>query len=138
MHASALETGEDAINFSISHNANPDLKWEENREINIGLDYALLNNRIQGSIEYYIKSTYDLLASYAVPVPPNALPNTWANAGQIDNKGFEFSIEGFAIDKSNFKWRTIINFATNKQKLVNYLVMGFSGPNGDKKTMVKW
>ncbi|HBI80795.1 MAG TPA: hypothetical protein DDY04_02325 [Bacteroidales bacterium] len=130
-----FETGEDAINFSISHNANPDLKWEENREINIGLDYALLNNRIQGSIEYYIKSTYDLLASYAVPVPPNALPNTWANAGQIDNKGFEFSIEGFAIDKSNFKWRTIINFATNKQKLVKLSGDGFFWSEGDKKRL---
>lgn len=130
-----FETGEDAINFSISHNANPDLKWEENREINIGIDYALLNNRVQGSIEYYVKSTYDLLANYAVPVPPNALPNTWANVGQIDNKGFEFSVEGFVIDKSRFKWRTIVNYATNKQKLVKLSGNGYSWSEGDKKRL---
>lgn len=130
-----FETGEDAINFSISHNANPNLKWEENSELNIGLDYAILNNRIQGSMEYYVKSTYDLIANYSVPVPPNALPNTWANAGQVDNKGFEFSAEGFVIDKSRFKWRTILNYATNRQKLVKLSGDGFSWSEGDKKRL---
>jgi iron complex outermembrane receptor protein len=113
-----FETGEDAINFSISHNANPDLKWEENSELNIGLEYGILNNRIQGSIDYYLKSTYDLLAPYSVPVPPNPLETTWANVGQIDNRGLEINIQGFVIDKKEFKWKTITNFATNKQKLV--------------------
>lgn len=130
-----FETGEDAINFSLSHNANPDLKWEENSELNIGLDYAILNNRIQGSIEYYIKSTYDLLAEYSVPVPPNISPVTWANAGQIDNKGFELNIQGFAIDKRDFKWKTIVNFSTNKQKLVSLSGNGFTWSESNKKKL---
>ncbi|QKG79863.1 SusC/RagA family TonB-linked outer membrane protein [Tenuifilum thalassicum] len=130
-----FETGEDAINFAISHNANPDLKWEENSELNIGLDYSILKNRIQGSIEYYVKSTYDLLAPYSVPVPPNALPTTWANVGQIDNKGLEINVTGYAIDNKDFKWRTIVNFATNKQKLVKLSNDEYSWSEGDKKRL---
>jgi len=130
-----FETGEDAINFAISHNANPDLKWEENSELNIGLDYSILKNRIQGSFEYYIKSTYDLLAPYAVPVPPNALPTTWANVGQIDNKGFEANITGYAIDNKNFKWRTIVNLSTNHQKLVSLSNDQYSWSEADKKRL---
>lgn len=114
-----FETGENSINFGASHNANPDLKWEENREYNIGLDFATLSNRIQGSIEYYNKQTSDLIAQYSVPVPPNATSTTWANAGQIDNQGIEISVEGFVMDKKDFKWRTQLNFAHNKQKLVS-------------------
>lgn len=114
-----FETGESSINFTTSWNANPDLKWEENTEYNIGLDFAVLDNRIQGSIEYYNKNTTDLIAQYSVPVPPNISSTTWANAGEIDNKGFEISVEGFAIDKKDFKWRTQLNFAMNKQELVS-------------------
>ncbi|MCB9002629.1 MAG: TonB-dependent receptor [Bacteroidales bacterium] len=130
-----FETGENGINFSISHNANPNLKWEENSELNIGLDYAVLNNRVQGSIEYYIKSTYDLIAEYAVSSPPNLVTNTWANAGQIDNKGLEISVEGFAIDNTNFKWKTMVNFARNRQKLVKLSGNGFSWSESDKKRL---
>lgn len=130
-----FETGEDAINFAISHNANPNLKWEENSELNIGLDYSILKNRIQGSIEYYIKSTYDLLAPYSVPVPPNALPTTWANVGQIDNKGLEINVTGYAIDNNNFKWRTIVNYAMNRQKLVKLSNDEYSWSEGDKKRL---
>lgn len=130
-----FETGEMAIRFPIPHNENPNLKWEENSELNIGIDYSILNNRIQGSMEYYIKSTYDLIAKYAVPVPPNSFPNTWANGGQVDNKGFEFSVEGFVIDKSKFKWRTIVNYATNRQKLVKLSGNGFDWSEEDKKRL---
>lgn len=130
-----FETGEDAINFAISHNANPNLKWEENSELNIGLDYSILKNRIQGSIEYYIKSTYDLLAPYSVPVPPNALPTTWANVGQIDNKGLEINVTGYAIDNNSFKWRTIVNYAMNRQKLVKLSNDEYSWSEGDKKRL---
>lgn len=114
-----FETGQTSINFSAANNANPNLKWEENREMNIGLDFAILSNRIQGSIELYNKQTVDLIAPYSVPVPPNLAETTYANAGRIDNRGIEVSVEGFVIDKQNFKWRTQVNFATNKQKLVS-------------------
>ncbi len=113
------ETGEDAINFEASHNSNPDLKWEQNAELNIGIDYGFAENRIVGSFEYYNKTTYDLLAEYSVPVPPNATSRTYANVGTIVNKGFELSIQAHIIDTKNFKWKSLYTFSKNDQSVVS-------------------
>ncbi len=113
------ETGENAISFEANHNANPDLKWEQNAELNVGLDFGLFSNRIQGSIEYYDKTTYDLLAEYSVPVPPNPVSRTYANVGVINNKGVELNIQAFVMDRRNFKWRTVFNFSRNRQHVVS-------------------
>ncbi len=112
------ETGENAINFQANHNANPDLKWETNAEFDLGLDFGFLDNRIQGSIDYYDKNTYDLLAEYSVPVPPNPVSRTFANVGQIRNRGFEFNIESYVVNHRRLRWRTIFNFSLNRQKVV--------------------
>jgi iron complex outermembrane receptor protein len=109
------ETGLPTIEFQLSHNANPDLKWEENREVNIGLDFGVLNNRVSGSFDFYDKMTYDLLAPYDVPVPPNALRTTWANVGTIRNRGVELQLQAFVMDDRAFKWKTIYTFSKNKQ-----------------------
>ncbi len=113
------ETGEDAISFEASHNANPNLKWEQNAELNIGLDYGILDNRIQGSFEYYNKTTFDLLAQYSVPVPPNPVSRTYANVGTIRNEGFEFNLQAFVINRKNLQWRTVFNFSRNRQRIVS-------------------
>lgn len=113
------ETGEDAIIFNVTHNPNPNLKWEENSEFNIGIDFGILNNRLSGSLELYDKRTYDLLAPFAVPVPPNIYSTTWANAGEINNKGIELNLQWFVIDHQNFDWKSTISFAKNIQKLVS-------------------
>ncbi len=109
------ETGLPTIEFQLSHNANPDLKWEENSEINIGIDFGVLNNRVSGSFDFYDKMTYDLLAPYNVPVPPNALSTTWANVGSIRNRGIELQLQAFVMDDRAFKWKTIYTFSKNKQ-----------------------
>jgi len=116
------ETGLDAINFEASHNANPNLKWEENSELNIGLDYGILKNKFTGSFEYYKKTTYDLLAEYTVPVPPNAVSRTYANGGTIENEGFEFNIQAYVLSKTNFDWKTLFTFSQNKQTVVSLSV----------------
>ena len=113
------ETGKDAINFEASHNSNPDLKWEQNAELNIGIDYGFAKNRIVGSFEYYNKTTYDLLAEYSVPVPPNATSRTYANVGTILNKGFELSIQAHIADTKNFKWKSLYTFSKNDQRVVS-------------------
>ncbi len=112
------ETGENAISFEANHNANPDLKWEQNAELNVGLDFGLFSNRIQGSIEYYNKTTYDLLAEYSVPVPPNPVSRTFANVGVINNHGVELNLQAFVLSKRNLKWRTVFNFSRNRQKVL--------------------
>jgi TonB-linked SusC/RagA family outer membrane protein len=113
------ETGEQIISFVGSHNPNPNLKWEENSELNVGLDFGVLNNRISGSFEYYRKTTYDLLAQYEVPVPPNKYRYTFANAGEIQNNGFEAFLQIYAIDKKNIDWKSTISYSTNKQEVVS-------------------
>lgn len=128
-----FETGESAVKFGKSNNDNPDLKWEENREINVGIDYGFLGNRISGSIEYYYKSTYDLLAEYSVPVPPNIVDKTWANAGEISNQGIEVNVNFSAVNKSNFTWKTSLVFARNKQKIISLSNENFEWTEADKK-----
>ncbi len=113
------ETGEDAISFEASHNSNPNLKWEQNAELNIGLDYGFFGNRIQGSFDYYNKTTFDLLAQYSVPVPPNPVSRTYANVGTIRNEGFELNLQAFVFNKRNFKWHTVLNFSRNRQHIVS-------------------
>ncbi len=112
------ETGEMAINFQPNHNANPDLKWEQNAELDLGIDYGLFSNKIQGSIDYYDKVTSNLLAEYSVPVPPNPVSRTFANVGVIRNRGIEFNLQAFVLDRKNLQWRTVLNFSRNRQKVV--------------------
>ncbi len=111
------ETGEDAIIFNVNHNPNPKLKWEENSELNIGIDFGFLNNRLSGSLEVYDKRTYDLLAPFAVQVPPNIWPTTWANAGEISNQGIELNLQWYMVNRGGFKWNTSVAFSKNIQKL---------------------
>ena len=108
------ETGQEIITFSPVHNANPDLKWEESAEINFGIDFAIFNNKISGSLEVYNKNTTDLLGAYAVSVPPNLARTTWANSGSIQNKGVELFVQAFVVAKKNLKWKTSFNVARNK------------------------
>ncbi len=111
------ETGEDAIIFNVNHNPNPNLKWEENSELNVGIDFGFLNNRINGSLELYDKRTYDLLAPFAVQVPPNIWPTTWGNAGEISNRGVELNLQWYMINTDRFKWNSNLAFSRNVQKL---------------------
>ncbi len=114
-----FETGEEAILFEFAHAANPDLKWEENREINIGLDFGLWQDKISGSFDFFKKNTYDLLGSYSVPVPPYPVGRIWANVGEIEVQGFEFNIQAYPVRTRNFDWRTFVVFSTYKQNVIS-------------------
>jgi len=113
------ETGQQVVTFEPAWNANPDLKWEETSEVNIGLDFAFFNSRISGSLEVYQKNTKDLLGRYSVPVPPNLARTTYANSGELENKGIELFLQAYAIEKTNFKWKTSFNISHNKSKMVD-------------------
>jgi TonB-linked SusC/RagA family outer membrane protein len=100
-----------------TQNANPDLKWEEKRETNIGLDFSLLNNRIGGSIDLYNRQIHNLLYLFEVPSPPNLYNRTLANVGTLENKGIEISLNFVPISKKDFQWNSTVNFSTNSNKL---------------------
>ncbi len=113
------ETGKTVIAFKGDKNPNPDLQWEQNKEINIGLDYGFNNNRVSGTVEYYSKTIDKLLAEYKVPMPPNPYDKIYANEGVVNNSGFEFQMQAYVADNKNFDWKTTVTWSTNTQKVVS-------------------
>lgn len=102
-----------------TQNANPNLKWEEKRETNIGLDFSMLDSRISGSIDYYNRQIHNLLFLYDVPSPPNLYNQTLANVGTMENKGLEVMLNFVPIRKKDFEWNTSVSYSTNSNKLVS-------------------
>ncbi len=98
--------------------ANPDLKWEETSQINLGLDFSFLENRISGSIDVYSKKTKDLLINFDVPQPA-VVATVLANAGEVENKGLEISLNTINLSSGDLFWRSTFNFATNSNKVLN-------------------
>lgn len=111
------ETGETVMSFEGDKNTNPDLQWETNQELNIGIDFGFFNSKISGTIEYYDKVTTDLLASYQVGPPAFKYPTIFANEGEIASKGIEFDLRAVVVDNRNFDWKTNFTFSTNRQEV---------------------
>lgn len=103
--------------YSPTRNSNPDLKWEKKAETDIGLDFALLSNRLTGSFDYYNRKTSDLLFNATVPVPPNPTDRKWMNIGTLENKGVEFLLSYDIFKNKTFNWNTSANFSTYNVKL---------------------
>jgi TonB-dependent starch-binding outer membrane protein SusC len=97
---------------------NPHLKWEKTTSDNIGLDFGVLQNRISGSIDVYKKQTKDLLILRSLP-DVTGFDNVWDNLGQVDNKGIEISLNSMNFSRRDFSWRTTVNFALNRNKIVH-------------------
>jgi iron complex outermembrane receptor protein len=114
-----FETGEESILFAFSHNSNPDIKWEENAELNIGLDFGILEDKISGSFDFFQKRTYDLLGDYTVPVPPYPVDRIYANVGEFKVTGFEAFVQVYPVRNKNFDWKTSVVFSTYKQDVVS-------------------
>lgn len=103
--------------LSPSQNPNPDLRWEEKIETNLGLDFSILDNRISGSIDLYNREINGLLYDYDVPSPPNLYNSTRANVGVMSNKGVELLINFVPFRTENFNWSSSVTFSTNSNKL---------------------
>jgi len=113
------ETGQLVIAFKPSWNSNPDLKWEETSEVNVGIDFAVLNSRLSGSLEVYYKITKDLLGQYDVPVPPNLAPIIFANSGSLSNKGIELYLQAFIISQARFEWKSSLTASLNRTEITD-------------------
>lgn len=93
-----------------------DLKWETTEQLDVGVDFGVLDNRFLLTADYYIKNTRDLLNS--VPLPSSmGFTSTIQNVGQIRNKGFEFGLSA-NIFSGAFKWDVSANMAFNRNKVV--------------------
>lgn len=108
------ETGQEVVSFYQPWNANPDLKWEETSEYNLGIDFAIFNYKVSGSLEFYLKETTDLLGEYSVPVPPNRARKTYGNSGTFENKGIELFLQTYPVSLDNFNWKTSLSASHNR------------------------
>lgn len=98
--------------------ANPDLKWETTTTWNVGLDYGFLNNRINGTIDYYDRKTKDLLnAEVNVPAGTDFAELVVANIGTLTNRGLEFSINAVPVQTKDFSWDIGYNIGWNKSEI---------------------
>jgi TonB-linked SusC/RagA family outer membrane protein len=91
-----------------------DLKWEKSYEWNFGLDFGFFDNRINGSIELYNKTSKDLLYNKTTPLTGATITT---NIGEVNNKGIELSLNGVIIKKKDFTWNAGLTFSTNKNEV---------------------
>jgi TonB-linked SusC/RagA family outer membrane protein len=99
--------------YGPGRNPNPDLKWEQKQEINVGLDFGLWDNVITGSLDVYNRTTKDLLHNYNAQQPPYVTGSIFTNVGTIRNHGVELQLSAQALRKGDFVWN--IDFTGNTQ-----------------------
>ncbi len=122
--------GSTAIGRSINTLANNDLRWERTRGINIGLDFELFGNKLDGNIEYYNSNTTDLLWSQALP-ETSGFSEVLTNLGKINNKGFEFMLHSTPVSNRIISWDVAVNFSSNRNKIVRLLNEDLDGDGNE-------
>lgn len=106
--------------YGPTRNANPFLKWESKREVNVGADFSLLNNKLTGSLDLFKRTTKDLLDTYTTPQPPYIQSSIFANVGTISSKGIELALSYQAIKNDNFSFSMDFTGSTIKNTLDSY------------------
>ncbi len=97
--------------------ANQDLKWETTRQLDVGLDFGFLQDRISATVDYYYKRTQDLLLNVPVPLS-TGFRSTLKNIGELENRGLEFSLNSVNVT-GKFSWETSFNYSINRQKVLD-------------------
>src|SRR5690606_22793774 len=104
------------IGVEVTTLSNRGLKWERTESSNIGLDIGLLNYRINLTLDAYVMTTTDLLLRRVLP-RATGFQSIVTNLGQLDNNGFEFTLNSVNISKSNFEWSSDLVFSLNRNKI---------------------
>lgn len=99
-----------------TQNVNPDLKWEQTAQWNLGIDFTVFN-RLNGTLELYHKKTSDLLWTYPVPQPPYIVGTMLANVGDLVNKGVEFTLGSNIVRSKDFSLDANVSLAYNHQEI---------------------
>lgn len=115
--------GQTVINVTPNQVANPDLKWESSYQTNIGLDLGLFQNKIALSLDYYNIDTKDLIISDSSQPEYLGFLNAASlkNVGEVNNTGFEITLNTRNISNENFTWTTDLNWSTNRNEFVTLL-----------------
>lgn len=118
-----------AIGYIPYNMPNPSLGWEKTSQINLGIDYVVLMNRISGSIDLYESNTSDILMDRNIPAVIG-YPFITDNIGKMKNRGIEISISTINVKNKNFQWATDLNWSSNKEEIVE-LVNGKEDMKGN-------
>ncbi|MEM6803245.1 MAG: TonB-dependent receptor, partial [Bacteroidota bacterium] len=108
--------------YGPARNPNPTLRWQTKTDFNVGVDFAIGNYALTGSVEYYTTTTEDLILLFNVPVPPNLSNVTWSNIGQLDNSGIELALN-YALDIGS---GNTINFGFNANRFFDTKLVSLS------------
>ncbi len=112
----------------------PNIKWEQTTSTNYGVDWGIMRNRITGSVEYYTKTTDDLIFTVPVAAGTNLSNFVTTNIGSMRNNGVEFSLNAalFTGGTDGFRWDANFNAASNTNRLLRVNVIG----SGDEQILV--
>jgi iron complex outermembrane receptor protein len=105
--------------YQITQLPNPDLKWEVRKSFNVGVDFSLFNNRLNGTLDVFNDETEDLLFQYDLPTPPFLYNTVIANAADATNKGIELTLGGTIYSNKNFRWEARGNIASLRNRVTN-------------------
>lgn len=94
-----------------------DIKWEQTATYNAGIDFAVLGNRLSGSVDVYYKKTKDLLNEIPVPAGSNFSNRLLTNIGNIENKGIEFTLNATPVQSDDFTWDVSYNLTMSDTKI---------------------
>ncbi len=133
----AVISGAAAASFNPINIANPDLKWERSVEINPGVDFILFNNVLSGSIDYY-KRTSDQLLLFNPISGTTGFGNALVNLGEVENKGFEIELRSNNINRENFTWSTTVIGSRNKNELTDFADSNGQIQSVDAKRAAEW
>ncbi len=132
-----------------TQNENPNLQWEQTAMLNVGLDFAVLKNRLSGSVEVYNKLTSDLIWTYGVSTTQYFVSTLTANAGKMRNRGIELTLTAVPVQAKRLTWRTSANVAHNVNKITTLsndvftlnqiptAMVGGKGQSGNTSQIVK-
>lgn len=110
-------TSQEVLNaLSVNRLGNPNLEWEKTSSWNFGLDFAVLNKRLSGSVDFYHKKTHDMIMAQRLP-NFTGFGSITTNLGEVTNTGFEITLNSRNIDTKDFKWSTSLGFSYNKNKI---------------------
>ena len=113
--------------YSPVSNANADLKWEKTGQFDIGVDFSFFKSKLSGSIDFYTKTTTNLLFQYQVPVPPNLYNQAWLNLGKLRSSGLELTLNYNVIRNSDFSYSVSLTPSYNLQNILVSLSGTFNG-----------
>ncbi|MBF9255124.1 SusC/RagA family TonB-linked outer membrane protein [Pontibacter sp. 172403-2] len=106
--------------YGPANNLNPDLRWEKAISYDLGLDFTLFNNKVDGTFDLFDRRSKDLISSYTVPVPPKLHDQMIVNAGTMSSKGVELYVNWDAVETDDFTYSTNVTASYTKTRLVSW------------------